>query len=145
MADADDRRDIIVELERAVSQEVGKLQLRVLQALTFATPKDTGYAQSAWTPSSGRPGPSGPDKPPSHTHKDPNDPRWRAVRAAASARIAKNLRVSQDLVRSYQLRNGPVYISNNVPYIGVLNGGSSSQAPKRFVEAAVETAVRASG
>lgn len=38
-----------------------------------------------------------------------------------------------------QMQGGDdIYIENNVPYIGLLNDGSSTQAPKLFVEQAIE-------
>lgn len=36
-----------------------------------------------------------------------------------------------------------IYIVNNVPYIGILNAGSSRQAPAHFVEAAIRAGSRA--
>lgn len=40
------------------------------------------------------------------------------------------------------VRQGAVYIFNNVPYIGRLNAGWSTQAPANFVEKAVQVATR---
>ena len=36
---------------------------------------------------------------------------------------------------------GPIYITNNVPYINSLNGGHSQHAPAGFVERAIVKAV----
>ncbi len=127
-----DRRQILVELDKFASREAGKLQLRVLQAITFANPVDTGFSRGAWTPSVGTPDTT--------VHVVPRD-EAKAKSQGASNR-SKNLDRSKGIVRSYRLKNGTIFISNNLPYIGRLNAGSSAQAPARFVEAAILTAVR---
>ena len=38
-----------------------------------------------------------------------------------------------------------IYIANNVPYIGVLDNGTSKQSPKNFVRIAIEKAMISSG
>jgi len=47
----------------------------------------------------------------------------------------------QATLLTYKLRSGPVWISNNVPYIQSLNEGTSRQAPAGFVQAAIQEAV----
>ena len=44
-------------------------------------------------------------------------------------------------VLSYQLGQGSIYITNNVPYIDRLNNGWSQQSPAGFVDKAVQVAV----
>lgn len=127
-----DKQRILDELEKFTSRQVGKLQLRVLQVITSSMPVDTGFARGAWTPSIGTADLS--------ISKAPRD----KVRAKAegAANLSKNLNRSQGITRKYRLKDGTVFISNNVPYIGRLNAGSSAQAPARFVESAILTAVK---
>lgn len=44
-------------------------------------------------------------------------------------------------VLRYQVGDGPIYGTNNAPYIRALNAGSSKKAPAAFVEAALERAI----
>lgn len=46
-------------------------------------------------------------------------------------------------IAGWKSGQGPIFISNNVPYIGRLNNGSSDQAPAGFVEKAIQRAVNA--
>lgn len=46
---------------------------------------------------------------------------------------------------AYKTAQGPVYITNNVPYISLLNDGFSPQAEKGFVRHALERAIRKVG
>lgn len=75
------------------------------------TPVATGHARANWVPSVGAP----------HAGEDSG-----AASAAGTAQIM-----------AYVLEQGPLWVSNNVPYIRFLNYGSSQQAPAMFVEAAV--------
>jgi hypothetical protein len=43
-------------------------------------------------------------------------------------------------IARFSVRQGRLYIFNNVPYIGVLNNGHSTQAPANFVEKAIQVA-----
>ncbi len=123
---------ILAELDKFASRQAGKLQLRVLQVLTSSMPVDTGFARGAWTPSIGTADLS--------ISKAPRD-KARA-KSEGAANLSKNLSKSQGITRRYRLKDGSIFISNNVPYIGRLNAGSSAQAPARFVESAILTAVK---
>ena len=86
-----------------------------------ATPVDTGFARANWLP--------GLNAPPVVTVTR-NDKTGRG----AISRIA---------VVSRQFKAGDtLYITNNAPYIGALDAGSSPQAKKGFVKAAVARAKR---
>ena len=101
----------------------------VAAPLEGGTPIDTGWASANWVPSIGR----------------------SFEGTAGTAEQARARRVSTGqaeqglaaVITRYRLRQGPVFISNNVPYIGVLNDGSSAQAPAGFVQKAIAEAVRA--
>jgi len=125
---------VLRELNKFIEKEVGRLQLRAFQAVTTATPVDTGFARGSWSPSVGSPNTSAANPPSDQS----------AAAAEGSIRLTKNRTLAQSLAVSYKLTRGPIFISNNAPYIGKLNGGSSAQAPSRFVEAAILQAVRGS-
>tara|TARA_R110002167_G_scaffold93122_2_gene249823 strand:+ start:20235 stop:20648 length:414 start_codon:yes stop_codon:yes gene_type:complete len=121
-------RIVIEGIDSDAEQVIRKLTLDVVANLTKApsqggTPVDTGWARANWianvsSPSTdvvGSPGQAGP------------------ARAAQAASLGR--------VLGYKLAAGPVFISNNVPYIIRLNDGSSKQAPAGFVQAAIQLAV----
>lgn len=88
------------------------------------TPRDTGWAANNWVPqikseyagTAGSPG--------------------KVDSSAAENGLNK--------VATWKSGQGPINITNNVPYIGRLNAGSSKQAPAGFVERAVQKAVNSS-
>lgn len=130
-----ERARVLRALNNEISAVIGRLQLKVLQELTAVTPVDTGFARGAWTPSVG-----------SVSTAEDRAPRDREeAEAAAAFRSARSQRIAQDIARTYQVSRGPVFISNNTPYIGRLNDGYSAKAPARFVEAAIARAIRSSG
>ncbi len=131
MANEGDR--VIRQFKDFVEQSIGKLELRIYQTITLATPVDTGFARGAWTPSLGSSDESI-SEPPTVRNK---------AKASGRKNRAENNRKSKFIAKNYKLSVAPIYISNNVPYIGFLNNGSSSQAPARFVEAAIAQAVSA--
>lgn len=122
-------------LEGASSEVVRRIQLRAMQTLPSATPVDTGHARSAWTPNVGSPVVDRLDR--------PSDAK--AARGAASGRAAANRAKAEGIARSYLLRQGKVFISNNVPYVVFLDQGSSAQAPANFVERALTAAILSVG
>lgn len=119
-------------LEGAAERVMRKLQLRAWQALTSATPVDTGHARSSWTPTLGSPA--------ANVLRIPAD-RKLAKREARQRRKA-NLSKAQKIATSYKLSQGPVFLTNAAPHIIYLNAGSSSQAPTNFVERAINKALR---
>ena len=115
-------RDLGRSVEENVDRELKRTALLANQVVILATPVDTGRARANWQVGLGGPevgqldelSPSG------------------AEAIARNAGEIQQRRGSQD-----------VYISNNLPYIGRLNEGSSAQAPAGFVEKAVQAAVSA--
>lgn len=126
-------RVVVTSLERFVEQIIRKIALDIVANLVRApseggTPVDTGWARANWVPQIGEPfrGTAG-------------------TREQAEAGNVSGAEQGQGLATvaaTYKLERGKVYISNNVPYIGRLNAGSSRQAPAGFVEAAIAKAVR---
>lgn len=96
--------------------------LTVDQTVVSSTPVDTGRARGNWQVSLGFPVVEEQD----------------LVDKAGTVTIAAGAAV----IRSRQ-SGQTIFISNNVPYIGRLNQGSSSQAPANFVEMAVMDGIRA--
>lgn len=120
---------IIRDLDRFTERKVTSIGLGAVANLRQDTPRDTGWARSNWISAKGRP-PSLPDQPSGR----PTSGDVGQAQAAQAAGAASLL--------SYRLQDGPVYISNHVPYIQSLNTGTSKQAGSEFVERAVERAVR---
>ena len=92
------------------------------------TPVDTGWARANWVPSVGR----------AFTGLSGRRPR-RGERSRAGMKATNAL---ARIAASYRIEQGPVFVTNNVPYINLLNDGSSQQAPSAFVQRAISKAVR---
>lgn len=109
------------ELEKFTSRQVISVTRRLTLNLRGATPKKTGFAASNWIPSLGA--------------NNGIDGSKRMVSfAAQNAGLAE--------IRAYRItRTEAPRVSNNVPYIDLLNSGSSLQAPAGFVERAIADAI----
>tara|TARA_R110000737_G_scaffold47134_4_gene67060 strand:+ start:19009 stop:19416 length:408 start_codon:yes stop_codon:yes gene_type:complete len=119
---------IINALDGVAEQIVKSVVLDVVANLVKApkeggTPVKTGWARANWIARIGSPG-----------TEPVGDPE-----SVGSAKGAQNAALGS--VLSYKLVSGPVFISNNVPYILRLNEGSSQQAPAGFVQRAIQLAV----
>lgn len=105
---------------RGIEENIDALTRRVAvavdQAVVVATPVDTGRARGNWQVGIGAP---------VTDETERLDPAGVETIATNNDKIASR-KLGQD-----------IFISNNVPYIGRLNEGSSSQAPENFVEQAV--------
>lgn len=104
--------DIVANLKRAPSEG--------------GTPVDTGWARANWIPRIGQPysGTAG-------TRSQAEEGRINT--GPQNAGVASLV--------AYRLERGKVFVSNGVPYIVKLNEGSSRQAPRGFVQAAVRRSV----
>ncbi len=91
-----------------------KVAIQVDQAVVLATPRDTGRAASNWLPSL-------------------NIPITSAREGAGG--VGSALGEAIGVISEAKLGDA-IYFTNNLPYIGVLNDGSSTQAPAGFVEKA---------
>lgn len=110
-------------LEREVANIARALILRIdakLRANPSAggTPVDTGHARANWVP---------------------------AVSAPARLEVEGSEATPHDTglatVLAYELGQGPLYLSNNVDYIELLNRGHSAQADVAFIELAIDEAM----
>jgi hypothetical protein len=95
------------------------------------TPVDTGWARANWMPSVGEP---------VLLESHIKDPTPGDVMSREQAHAA-----GLNAVLGWQHGDGPIFVTNNVPYIGALNNGHSGQAPPGFVQIALERAVRQTG
>lgn len=114
---------------------VRRLQLIMFQALTSATPVDTGFARASLTPAVGSPIADALERPPAEED----------ARREASSRFSENRGRSLALSSTYDINQGAVFLTYRAPYVVFLNEGSSSQAPKKFVERAIAVALRTLG
>lgn len=119
------RHDVMVALRDHTAAVCVQLAVNAQANLIEATPFDTGWARANWIPSLGSPvvtvagGPATVDPGPQE--------------AGAVAVLA------------FKLEDGAIFISNNVPYIGRLDAGSSTQAPSGFVRKAIASAILDAG
>lgn len=127
----------------AVNRTIQQMAGGILQALVSATPVDTGHARANWQVGVGAP------------IDDELDPTVRTGPARDSkGRFTGGPRTTTTTERSAQatLTAGksalsarqpeqPIFITNNVPYIGRLNEGWSAQAPAGFVQIAIQSAL----
>lgn len=106
---------VIDDLRDFTARKSVGLALELHAELTESTPIDTGWARSNWQMVVGAPA--------SGVVGSPENPG------------------SPPMVTSYKLGQGPINITNNVPYIQRLNDGWSQQAPAGYVEAAIDRAI----
>ncbi len=103
--------DIVFENAGILLRDVG---FGVTQELVFATPVDTGLARSNWLIG---------------VNAVPTSIQSAVSSGAATAQAAATL--------AFVKAGDVVYIANNVPYIWLLNAGSSRQAPAGYIITAV--------
>jgi hypothetical protein len=115
--------------ERNVDRVIREVALIADRELVLQTPVDTGRARSNWIVTIGSP---------ATEVIPPYSPGSKGSSGSENANAA----IAQGSLVIAQRRSGEdISISNNVPYIGLLNQGSSAQAPAQFVQAAVQRAV----
>jgi hypothetical protein len=112
---------IVASLERQVENAAKALVLEIVANLVAATPVATGWARANWLPSIGSPSTS--------TAGSPGSVSGGEQQAGMVA------------VLRFTLAQAVMYVANNVPYITILNYGTSSQAPALFVEYCVMQAL----
>jgi len=114
---------VVAGLKGEIETAMKKLVLECTAQLVHDTPRDTGWARNNWIPEIGQ------------AHEETEGTPQSVSSAGQEAGIAK-------VASSYRLEDGEVHITNNVPYIELLNDGSSKQAPPGFVEISILEAVR---
>lgn len=117
--------------EENVDRLVRKVAIVADQAVVSETPVDTGRARSNWIVSLGAA---------ESNVIEAYAPGAQGSTAAENTQAAINQ--GQSVIANYQ-GGLEIHITNNLPYIGELNNGSSAQAPADFVRLAIVAAVRA--
>lgn len=107
------------------------------RSLVIWTPVDTGEARSNWILSLGVPiqGTIAPYTP--YPKRSQGNGRGRAETANTDGALTR----AEGAIAA-RLPGQTVIIQNNVPYIGLLNDGSSVQAPANFVQLAMKEGVK---
>jgi hypothetical protein len=119
-------KDIVADLRDFTDREVIRYVLTLRNILISeppdGTPIDTGWASNNWWFDQGQPANS--------SSSNTGDPEIAGMRVEQDTVTISNIKVNgQDL-----------HITNNVPYLGILNSGSSKQTPAGFAERAILTA-----
>lgn len=132
MAQPDQIDFIVADLNLFTRREIVALSLNLDANLRasppLGTPVDTGWARANWVPSVGEP---------AIMIAENRDPQPQEV--AARQQVAQE---GLNRVIEWSLDAGPIFITNNVPYIARLNDGHSPQSPPGFVQTAMEKAIR---
>lgn len=113
---------IRIDLINITESEVRKLVLEIHNELIIRTPIETGWARANWLLSTGSP---------------VLEPVGSKENVETSTRAA-----GVGAVIGWNFGQGPIYDTNNVPYIRRLNEGSSTQAPEGFVEATIQAKLK---
>lgn len=116
------RVNVIGELNEFVRDLVVKVSVNVTAELSEDTPKDTGWAASNWVPAAGVRNPT---------------PFGSKLAVSTSAQEAGKA----ILAGTYALPQ-IVHVTNPVDYINDLNDGTSTQAPRDFVQTAIAKAIK---
>lgn len=125
-------REIAVGVETNANSVVRKTVITVASAVALRTPVDTGRARANWRTNIG-----GPLVTPVESF-----PRGKDGSTGASA-AGQAISDATTKMGQYKESGTPVFISNNLPYIGRLNEGSSKQAPAGFIESAIAAGLNA--
>jgi len=125
-----DIEDVLDDMDRFIAKEIVGLTFEIHAELVESTPLDLGWARANFVPQV--------TVPYRENLKDAEP-----SSGAASNRASSNITKLGQIAASYRLGNGPLFISNNVPYIGRLNDGHSKQAPPGYIPMAIDRAVEA--
>jgi hypothetical protein len=118
------------DVEKGVNRIVRTVALVVDREVVLGTPVDTGRARSNWIASLGS------------AVTDVRDPYSPGNKLGIGESNNAEAAMSQaKTIISTRKSGTDVYISNNVDYIGLLNDGSSAQAPAGFVQSAIKRGV----
>jgi len=130
---------LVSRIPGAANERSKQVVQAVIEDLVMSTPVDTGSALSNWIVSLGEPATDIiPPYSPSPKGRTVNGV-WTHSADPSLTRAANAPQVIEAAIQILQAKQAgvPIYISNNVTYIGYLNEGSSSQAPGGFVDRAM--------
>lgn len=120
---ASETRRVTAILREAIGLVTGRLAVNISAELITDTPVDTGWARANWVPSIGVP-----------IDEPETDQADASLVPAATSRQQTGIAA---VTATYSLDQGSIFLSNNVPYITLLNMGTSAQAPAGFVQTAI--------
>lgn len=132
MADEREVRRVVGILEDFTADLIRQIGTEITAELIERTPVDTGWARANWIPSV---------TVPVDFEQAVIESREDRVASTPASRSTQDSAIAQ-LASGYDFGDGSIFISNNVPYITILNGGSSTQAPEGFVQIAIEQGIR---
>ena len=118
-------KQLIKELENHVARDVIKLATNITKKIIERNPVDIRFSASSWFWSIGAPLLIDTDRTLDNVAKQ---------EALQDSTIVS-------LKAGYTFKDGKLYITNNVNYIGLLENGSSKQAPNGFVKKSVSDGV----
>lgn len=125
-------KQIAAGVEKNADGMMRKTVITVASSVALRTPVDTGRARSNWQTHIGS-APSGLVSAFSKGSKG----------STAAAGVAQATSSAVQEMERYNNSGSDVYITNNLPYIGRLNEGSSDQAPVGFIQSAVMAGLNA--
>lgn len=117
---------VAINVPKNADEIVRKVALAADQTIVTATPVDTGRARANWQ--------AGIGSAPAGTVE---------YSGGGSGAVSYATGAAQSVVTTYKGQPGGIWLVNNLPYIQRLNEGWSAQAPAKFVEQAIDTAVTA--
>ena len=115
---------VAADVPKNADEIVRKVALAADQTIVMATPVDTGRARANWQVGIGA-APAGTVE----------------YSGGGSGAAGYAIGAAQNVVTTYKGQPGGIWLVNNLPYIQRLNEGWSAQAPAKFVEQAIDTAV----
>ena len=125
-------------LVKNVEKAVRAAAIAADRAAVLNTPVDTGRARENWIVTV---------KSPAAASKVVNRPKGfgdqNQLNANRSAATSAAFAQADSTIRSFQINDQSIHITNNVSYIGELDKGSSKQAPAGMSEAAIMAATKA--
>lgn len=120
-------RTVLVQLDEFIEDIMKDITLEATANFIQDTPVDTGWARANWVPNIGAEG--------------EGTAGTREQAEAGNVMTADQQQGIAAVATQYTIISGPIYITNNVPYINRLNEGSSNQAPAGFVQAGINRAI----
>lgn len=118
------------KMEENTNKMVRATALAIDQIVVTETPVDTGRARSNWIVALGSPARNTIEPYSKGENLGKGEQANRGAAIAQGSAVIGTRRLGQD-----------IYISNNLPYIGKLNDGTSAQAPAGFIEKAIQAGV----
>jgi hypothetical protein len=115
----------VERIEKVGSDQAVKVALAIVGDLVYHTPVDTSQALSNWDVTIGAP------------VTDPHGPYFAGKHGSTMQQsAAQALAVAKETLKAKK-PGQPIFITNALPYIRRLDGGSSSQVPAGFVSRAL--------